>query len=259
MKTTRKRSPHGLVIAETCGQIHIRTATVRFPAFGRVLTDEGLRWAPDLGEGDGELVAVGDPSVRDLRVWVGDEFTQGDAGRVVRALQRHGIEAYGYEPQYRRDGEGPFVQYRRSGPMPMTRAGVVFNIDFGFEDGSWYFGSPWSSAASGPSCSSIAANSGPGGCARVRGARGARKRPGLAAGQPGYRSVRNRRLRRRVPPGRGRLKRCATRTTSRPAIGLLSSARWRRRPGHSAPEAGHRVREAALRAAPGGPRRAERR
>ncbi|GAA2519432.1 hypothetical protein FB389_1322 [Rarobacter incanus] len=142
MKTTRKRSPHGLVIAETCGQIHIRTATVRFPAFGRVLTDEGLRWAPDLGEGDGELVAVGDPSVRDLRVWVGDEFTQGDAGRVVRALQRHGIEAYGYEPQYRRDGEGPFVQYRRSGPMPMTRAGVVFNIDFGFEDGSWYFGSP---------------------------------------------------------------------------------------------------------------------
>lgn len=140
MRRTPRNRPYALVIAHEDGTIHLRTATLYYGAFGAALHEAGLAWFVDYAVNESDQ-----PFPCGMQVRVGDEYADGHAGYVARTLELAGLWAFGYEPFYERRTDGPFVRYRRSaGVAPRQPLKLLFNTDYGFDDGSWYFGDPTS-------------------------------------------------------------------------------------------------------------------
>ncbi|WP_313404467.1 hypothetical protein [Aeromicrobium sp.] len=139
MNKPRWNNHYALVIAHRDDIIHVRAATGHYGAVVSALGTAGADFEVDLAPDDEE-----GPRCCGIRARVHDEYRLGDAGVIAAHLSGRGMLAFAYEPCFEPGADGPVWRYRHAGEhaVPARPVSLLFNIDYGFEDGSWYFGTP---------------------------------------------------------------------------------------------------------------------
>ena len=142
------RSPSAPPLLALCiqhedGTVHVRSTDLGYGKVARVLqgTRASISWLPDLRH-DLETGDVWPVNIRVTAASPGDDVA---CGEVAEHLIRDGNSAVlAYETFYDPSTDGPVVKFRRAATSksPTLTTPWVVSMDYGFESGSWVFGSP---------------------------------------------------------------------------------------------------------------------